>query len=113
MILPTILEFEAKGIYLFVDAPVIFNREEITDMTTVDSVVTMLTNGETVPSIGEINEIYSLRFISDKYSHMYFCFDYITTDDGSYFYDHLSLSYVKANGILDGYVASLEGKIGE
>ncbi len=112
-LLPSISEFEASEMYLFVDAPLILYREEIKDKTELDNIVSTLVNGEKVENIGEFTETYSIRFVSEKYSHMYFCFEYVITENGSYFYDHLSFSYIKANGILDGYVESLKENSGE
>lgn len=108
VLLPSISEFEASEMYLFVDEPLILYREEIKDKTELDNIVSALVNGEKTESIGEFNETYSIRFVSEKYGHMYFCFEYVITDNGSYFYDHLSFSYIKANGMLDGYVESLK-----
>ena len=113
VLLPSISEFEPNEMYLFVDAPVIFYREEIKDEAELDNIVSILTNGERVEKIGEFTDAYSIRFVSEKYGHMYFCFEYVMTEDGSYFYDHLSFTYIKANGILDGYVASLKENTGE
>lgn len=111
--LPTISEFEAAGLFLFIDSPLIINREEITDKTKIDSIVSLLTNGEKLEKIEGATEIYSIRFVSEKYGHMYFCFEYVMTENGSYFYDHLSFSYIKSNGILDEYAASLKENSGE
>ena len=112
-VLPSISEFEPNEMYLFVDTPLILYREEITDKTELDDIVSVLVNGERTDDPIEYSETYSIRFVSEKYSHMYFCFEYYVTDDGSYFYDHLSFSYIKANGMLDSYVESLEEQIGE
>ncbi len=113
--LPEISEFEATELYLFVDAPVIFYREEIKNESEIDNIVSILTNGEKVndEDTGEFLETYSIRFVSEKYDHMYYCVEYVITESGSYFYDHLSFSYIKANGILDGYVESLKEQRGE
>lgn len=105
--LPSISEFEPNELYLFVDAPLVFYREEIKEKTEIDNIVSILVSGEKIEKIGEIRENYSICFISEKYSHMYFCFEYVVTDEGSYFYDHLSFSYIKSNGILDGYLEAL------
>ncbi len=113
VLLPNISEFEPNVMYLFVDAPVIFYREEIKDETELDNIVSILMNGEKTEDPGEFDEAYSIRFVSEKYGHMYFCFEYVITESGSYFYDHLSFSYIKANGILDGYVESLKEQSGE
>lgn len=113
VVLPSISEFEPKEMYIFVDAPLIFYREEIKDKTELDGILHILNSGEKLETIGEITETYSIRFVSDKYSHMYFCYEYVVTEDGSYFYDHVSFSYIKSNGILDGYVASLKENEGE
>ncbi len=112
-LLPSISEFEPTELYLFVDAPLILYREEIKNETELDNIVSILTSGESVEDPGEFIETYSIRFVSEKYSHMYFCFEYVITESGSYFYDHLSFSYIKANGVLDGYVASLKENSGE
>lgn len=108
VVLPSISEFEATEMYLFVDAPVIFYREEIKNKSELDNIVSILSSGEKVDDPGEFTDAYSIRFVSEKYSHMYFCFEYVITESGSYFYDHLSFSYIKANDILDGYVESLK-----
>ncbi len=111
--LPTISEFEPTGLYIFVDAPLIIDREEITDKTEIGNIVSILTDGEKAEKPEGISETYSMRFVSEKYGHMYFCFEYVVTENGSYFYDHLSFSYIKSNGILDSYVASLKENSGE
>ncbi len=112
-LLPSISEFEPNEMYLFVDAPLILYREEIKNETELDNIVSILVSGERLENVDEFIETYSIRFVSEKYSHMYFCFEYIITESGSYFYDHISFSYIKANGILDGYVASLKENSGE
>ncbi len=111
--LPEIDEFEASGLYLFVDSTIILSREEITDKAELENIVSVIAEGERADRPFEINETYSLRFISEKYGHIYFCFEYLLTDEGSYFFDHVSSSYIKANGVLDKYVESLKEKSGE
>lgn len=111
--LPNISEFEPTELYLYVDAAIVLSREDITDETELKNIVSILMNGEKLDKPEGINEVYTLSFISEKYSHMYFCFEYVVTENGSYFYDHISFSYIKANGILDGYVAKLKGNSGE
>ncbi len=108
VVLPGISEFEPTQLYLFVDAPLIINRVEITDKAELDTIISILKNGEKVDDVGEFTEAYSIRFESEKYGHMYLCYEYVMTESGSYFYDHLSFSYIKADGILDEYAASLK-----
>ncbi len=111
--LPSISEFKANGLYLFVDAPLIFNRVEITEKAVLDNVVSLLTGGEKTELLEDFKESYSIRFFSDEYEHMYYCVEYIVVESGSYFYDHLSGSYIYANGLLDSYLDELRENSGE
>ncbi len=111
--LPEISDFEASELYLFVDAPVILSRETVKGED-LDKVVDLLTGGTDAgkPTAIETDR-YSIRLVSEKYEHFYYCCRLIVTDSGSYLYDYPSGAYIDCGEILDGYVESLKEALGE
>ena len=105
--LPALSEFDADLMYLFVDANIIINYEEIADADTIAAAIDIIENGEEILRLDGITESYKIRFKSDKYRWFYMCCEYVVTESGSYFLDYSTYTYKDAKGLLDDYVEIL------
>ena len=108
-LLPDLEAFKPKALYLYEDSKIIFDRQEVTDKDELALITDMFKNGERVNKPEEIKASYNIRFVSDQYGWIYFCARYVVTENGSYFFDHLTNGYINADGILDPYVDALVG----
>ncbi len=106
-ILPDLELFKPKALYLYEDSKIIFDFQEVTNKNELDLITEIFKNGERVGAPDGIKESYNIRFVSDQYSWLYFCARYVVTENGSYFFDHLTNGYINADGILDSYVDEL------
>lgn len=108
-ILPDLELFKPKALYLYEDSQIIFDRQEVTDKDALALITEMFKNGKRVGTPEGIKASYNIRFVSDQYGWLYFCARYVVTENGSYFFDHLTSGYINADGILDSYVDALIG----
>lgn len=108
-LLPDLEAFKPKALYLYEDSKIIFDRQEVTNKDELDLITEIFKNGERVDTPDGIKASYNIRFVSEQYNWLYFCARYVMTENGSYLFDHLTSSYINANGILDSYVDALIG----
>ncbi len=112
-LLPDLEAFKPKALYLYEDSKIIFDRQEVTDKDKLSLIVEIFKNGERVGTPDGIEASYNIRFVSERYSWLYFCARYVVTENGSYFFDHLTSGYINADGILDSHVDALIGNNNE
>lgn len=104
--LPSLAAFETSDVVVCVDnsgrpsgLPLVFSKDELAD------ILHEILDGMAIESLtGEVEAVYTLRFISERYPFLYYCVKYVVTDGGSYYYDYVSETYTRAWDVVDDHL---------